>query len=346
MKRSIKWIFLLLAAFLIADNWLTHSFSGPTKNFVDQDKIKLMTYNLENLFDSVNDPNKNDETYLPLSKKKSDLVRKKCLEAKKPHWVKQCLYTNWTNLKIRKKMARAAKVINSFKPDVLFVQEVENLKILEDFNKKYLGFKEVILIEGEDLRGIDVGLLTNLNLSGDPKIYSQITKKWSKKTRGILEATILLPDETPLTLYAVHFPSQSSPTKARKNGLEVLSSVSKRKPGLKIIAGDFNIIKKEEIIYNQMLKDHWTISHRLGCTKCKGTYYYHPKRSWSFFDVFLFSKEFKNHPSWKVDLESIKIFNSLKIQNTKHKTPARFNDGEDKYGVSDHWPLVVQLIRR
>ena len=240
-------------------------------------------------------------------------------------------------------MNRIGRVVRAYSPDILFVQEVENLEILKKLNQDQLNFKEVILLEGEDKRGIDVGILTDLSLINKAKIYSQKTAKWNKETRGILNQKVALPDGTTLSLYAVHYPSQGSPTKARVNGLEVLSKITKRDNSLKVVAGDFNIIKSEDYIYQKTLKSEWTVSHQIGCKKCKGTYYYHPKRSWSFFDVFLFSNEFSNHPNWYVDKSSIRIFNELEIQNSKWGTPERFNDGENKNGVSDHWPMVVSL---
>jgi exonuclease III len=344
MKRSFVGLATLLLALFIIDNWAAESLiSPPSKKQVSKNEIKIMTYNLENLFDTEDDPLKNDETYLPIAKKKSETIRKKCLEAKKSHWVKQCLEGNWTKLKVRKKMHRLSMVINSYRPDILFVQEVENINILKELNDSHLGFTHVILLEGEDSRGIDSGILTNLEIQSDAKIYSQKTKRWRKDTRGILEVTVLLPDRSPLTLYAVHFPSQGSPSKARENGLKVLQKISNNNKNLKIAAGDFNIIKEEDFLYSKILKDKWQVSHKLGCKKCKGTYYYHPKRSWSFFDVFLFSEGFKDNSNWYIDVSSIEVFNTIDIQNTKFKTPARFNDGIDKNGVSDHWPLVVSL---
>jgi len=349
MKRSTKLAVLFILAFFGLSQWLTDNlWQAPTKREVNLSSIKFMTYNLENLFDTKDDPKKDDESFLPLSKKKSLKIKEKCQKASKAHWVNECLNNNWTDLKVSKKMSRVAKVINSYSPDVLFVQEVENLEILSKLNEKHLGFKEVILLEGEDRRGIDVGILTNLNLAEKPFIHSQRTKSFKKNTRGILEATFFLPGDTEekLTLYAVHLPSQGSRTKARINGLEVLKRVSSKNKNLKIVAGDFNLTKGENYVYKKTLKDSFMVSHEIGCDACKGTYYYHPKRAWSFFDVFLFSKEFKKSKSWSVDKKSIRVYNPLEIQNTRHNTPARFNDGENRNGVSDHWPLVVTINRK
>lgn len=53
-----------------------------------------------------------------------------------------------------------ARAILDCRPDVLAVQEVENLWTLRCFNDEYLGgyFDRLLLLEGNDGRGIDVGL--------------------------------------------------------------------------------------------------------------------------------------------------------------------------------------------
>jgi hypothetical protein len=53
-----------------------------------------------------------------------------------------------------------ARAILDSRPDILAVQEVENLWTLRLFNDQYLSgyFGQMILLEGNDGRGIDVGL--------------------------------------------------------------------------------------------------------------------------------------------------------------------------------------------
>ena len=71
-------------------------------------------YNLENLFDTYNDPAKNDEEFLPEGKNK------------------------WTDAKYQKKLQNMAKVIKSMKEEngawhtLLGVSEIENRLVLED----------------------------------------------------------------------------------------------------------------------------------------------------------------------------------------------------------------------
>lgn len=312
----------------------------PETRTVAGKEVKIMTYNLENLFDTINDPKKDDETYLPLNKKD----KKACQKAKKPHWIKECLYTNWTEFSLKEKMKRLAQVIHSYRPDILFVQEIENLSLLKRFNKEYLGFSSVYLIESPDKRGIDVGILTNLkpNNKEKPKLNLPNNKVSKKPSRGVLEVSLFLPNNESLTVYALHLPSQGSLTSLREQALKELNRLSIQTAGYKIAAGDFNITKKEKNLYDQLLAKRWLVSHNLGCSECKGSYYYHPKRSWSFFDAILFSKDF-NQKTWRIDTDSIQILNSLDVQKNKFGTPKKFNQGKEKTGVSDHWPVAAKI---
>lgn len=343
MKRSYLKLSLLVLVplFVYSEGYLLLKLNKkPETRTVASKEVKIMTYNLENLFDIINDPKKNDETYLPLNKKN----KKNCYKAKKPHWIRECLNTNWTEFNLKEKMRRLSSVINSYKPDLLFVQEVENLKLLKRFNKDHLGFKHVFLIESPDKRGIDVGILTNLekNLKKIPKLNLPTDKTLKKPSRGMLEVSLLLPNDEELTVFALHLPSQGSPTSFREQAITELNQIYKETPGLKIAAGDFNITKKEDRLYKENLSRWWLVSHQLGCKSCKGSYYYHPKRSWSFFDAILFSKNF-NGKTWSVDNESIKVFNELELQNNKFGSPKKFYGGKEPTGISDHWPVVAKI---
>jgi endonuclease/exonuclease/phosphatase family metal-dependent hydrolase len=304
-------------------------------------RIRLMTYNVENLFDTKDAPDKDDETFLPLSKKNNS-IQKKCRKSAKRYWIKDCLETNWTPFKLEKKMERLALVIMSAKPDVLILQEVENFEVLRDFNQKHLGYPTVILIEGPDKRGIDVAILSKLPENKAAKIHLQRSDGGRiRATRGILEANLRLPNGENLKVFGIHFPSQGSPTKSRIQSVKMLNSLKKQSSGLVIAGGDFNIINSESFLYKKELSAEWRVSHLEGCHKCKGSNYYHRKRSWSFLDALLFSKNFNK--TWKLDKNSIQIFNSVSVQNNRYGSPAKFEMGKNPTGVSDHWPVVAEI---
>lgn len=350
----MKFLSLLFLCFL-----LLSGFSGCVSKThkPSPQAITVMTYNVENLFDSLDDPGKEDETYLPIEAKGTPQHKIKCAALSRDWWRQQCMETDWSESKIKRKIGRLSDVILQVKegkgPDILVLQEVENLNILERLRQNGLakaGYKEAILIEGPDTRGIDVAMLSKLPqvnkaVLHEIKLDSADRKKEARPTRGILQAQFALPDGETLTLLGVHFPSQGSPTAARRKALAKLEEVRAALPkdSYIIAAGDFNITASEdgrEGLFAEAAKN-WLVSHQIGCQTCQGTHNY--RGDWSFLDVMLFSKNFQNSP-WVVDSKSIRTPNKSLYQMDFWGGPARFNDGRAQKGVSDHWPLAADLV--
>lgn len=331
---------------------------------VAAERLSIMTYNLENLFDTIDDPKVEDETFLPLKVKKNDPeIAMRCQRLKREWWREQCLKTDWTERRLKRKMSRLADVIrrsNGKKgPDVLIVQEVENREILERLRTEYLSdiFSEpAILIEGPDVRGIDIGVLTRLKSKSEPKLHpikftanENLKESEIRATRGILEVELALPHGDSLVVFGVHFPSQGGPTETRNQAMLQLTELMKSKsPDQYVVAGgDFNITRDEEAnsgYFTRMHDDNFIVSHYVGCKGCKGTYYYHTNRAWSFFDTLIFSKNFAADGAWKLDKSSIQIFTKSLYQVNRFGSPAKFNMGKMKDGVSDHWPLMADVV--
>src|SRR5438093_1231430 len=114
-------------------------------------KLKITTFNVENLFNryaflDLPFDQKNYEKFImarglvSLASRKGDLVPVSTTD------------TQRTN---------TALAVQEADPDVLAVCEIENLYTLRNFNSAYLknGYDRMISIDGNDLRGIDVGLL-------------------------------------------------------------------------------------------------------------------------------------------------------------------------------------------
>jgi endonuclease/exonuclease/phosphatase family metal-dependent hydrolase len=332
-----------------------------------KDDVILMTYNVENLFDTTHDLGKNDLTYLPLSKKGSDKHQAECDNMQRDSWRNSCLNDDWNPEVLTRKMNRLTDVLAQMKdgrgPDILFFQEVENLKVLEQWRKNHLqsmNYKKALLIEGPDKRGIDTALMSRFPLKGKPKLHTinflsndKLGNEQLSPSRGILEATFILPGGDLLTCLSLHLPSQGSPTEKRRQVLQKLTKIRNSLPSdrMVIAAGDFNITKMENIREDLLpgyLDPQWLISHQVGCTQCKGTHNY--RGEWSFLDMILFSKNLKEKggdASWKMIELSIRTPNNSKYQLRSNSfTPSRFGQGKSVEGVSDHLPLAVNLRRR
>ena len=103
-----------------------------------ENKVRVGFYNLENLFDTVNDPAIQDEEFLPEG------------------------INNWSVERYQQKLKNMAKAISGFAPDILGVCELENRKVLEDLvTQPELAAKryQIAHLDMDDLRGVDVALI-------------------------------------------------------------------------------------------------------------------------------------------------------------------------------------------
>ncbi len=346
-SKFYKFEFMFITCVLISILFSQTIYSSSEFTAKSQKTISVMTYNLENLFDTLDDPKKNDEAYLPKAyKMKNQKILQKCQRIKDYRWRSECLDMDWTKQAMHSKMKRISDVIlksHSWKgPDILILQEVENLNTAETLRTKYLKKHyphKAILIEGIDERGIDVAILSKFPLNSPPLLHPVTA-------RGILEAEFKHPDKTLIKVFVVHFPSQRSPFSKRKSALEKLNKIISRLADdvLVIVAGDMNVSDEELKKLNPFkdFKKQFYISHIDGCFQCLGTHYYGPKKSWSFLDVIMVSK---SQPTWKLNLETVSIFNRSLYQTDKTGLPQKFNLGQKQTGVSDHWPLKLEIFK-
>jgi endonuclease/exonuclease/phosphatase family metal-dependent hydrolase len=322
--------------------------------------VSIMTFNVENLFDNVNDPGKNDVTFLALSEKQSDEHKAVCNEIDVDRWRDQCLNWDWSDAIIEHKLAVVARAIlqvdDGRGADIVALQEVENLGILERLRNEHLtaaGYGPAILIEGQDLRGIDVAFLTRLPLAEPPTLHTidfgAAEEKRVVDTRGILEATFTLPDGSMLTGYAVHFPAPFHPTEMREAAYRHLNGLRSALPPDRpaFAAGDFNttsIEDRDKAMLERFARPQWTIAHELGCENCKGTSYYARRDDWSFLDMILWSPAIDSgeNATWALRADSVRIANRATGQVRPDGTPWRF-EMPGGAGVSDHWPVVAVI---
>jgi endonuclease/exonuclease/phosphatase family metal-dependent hydrolase len=322
--------------------------------------VTIMAFNVENLFDNIDDPGKEDRTYLALSDKQTREHKAACARIEVYRWREQCLEWDWSNEIIDRKLGVVAGVIlqveNGRGPDIVALQEVENIGILERLRTEYLddaGYRPGILIEGDDLRGIDVAFLTRLELAGAPTLhridFTGVGKDREYDTRGILEATFVRPDGSLLTGYSVHFPAPFHPTEMREAAYRALNSLRANLPPDRdaFAAGDFNTTAVEDRnkdMLGRFARPYWTVAHEAGCDDCKGTSYFAPRDDWSFLDMILWSPAANRgeNATWTLRADSVRIANAAPGQVRPDGTPWRFEMPAGS-GVSDHWPLVVTI---
>ncbi|MFO1124892.1 MAG: endonuclease/exonuclease/phosphatase family protein [Methylocystis sp.] len=154
-------------------------------------------------------------------------------------------------------MRNTARVMSDIEADVLGVVEVESRPVLRDFNADVIAalggevFRHAMVIDGNDTRGIDVGLLTR---DGFPigvlrsHVDEMLTKRDPIFSRDCAEFEVTAPSGARVLLMLNHFKSklgssQSSNAKRSAQAKRVAEIYNERVAmGIKNIAimGDFN----------------------------------------------------------------------------------------------------------
>jgi len=129
--------------------------------------VTVGTFNLRNLFSQYNFKAKIDEI-LKLDGGTLDGELKYEFGAADT-WKIRTYQGSLVKEKEKEDRKKIAERINKMNVDVLAVQEVEDLDTLHQFNREYLGkceYRYCILVEGNDPRLIDLGVLSRLPIGG------------------------------------------------------------------------------------------------------------------------------------------------------------------------------------
>ncbi len=319
--------------------------------------VTVMTFNVQNLFDNIDDPDKDDKAYLPLAAKQNEEHIAACNEIEVDSWRDECLNLDWSDAALDHKLSVLAQTIRQVNggagADIITMQEVENASILDRLrteNLADLGYGPAILIEGTDARGIDIAILSKLPLASAPRLQPLELPDFPDRqgdTRGVLQATFNLPDGSLMTAFSVHFPAPFHPTAMRVAAYEHLAALLAALPDDQhaFAAGDFNTTSTEDAregLLDSYARPHWTLAHDVGCKDCSGSYFYGRDASWSFLDMIFVSSGRGAKTTAQIRGESVKIANHYPPQTSENGTPERFRS-EKGSGVSDHWPMVATI---
>ena len=326
----------------LAIYFLALFFSFPAQS---NSSFSVMTLNVNNLFDELDDPKKDDKAYLPIELKQTNKHIDSCNRVPVNSWKNECLYLDWdteTKDAKLKNLARDILLYDETGPDILALQEVENINILEQLYRllEPYGYIDLELLESKDYRGIDTAIISKFEIIDSTLHYIKFSGEFEDKdTRPILDSTILINDKK-IKVYNVHFPAGYHDVSMRIDSLNKLKKLLQMHKMPTVALGDFNVNTEEDselFIYKDQ-EDLWDVAHLIGCADCKGTYYYSYGKSWSFLDTIFVSKQ--RNISYDTD--------SIKLHITEHNAykdsgkPIRFN-AKSKTGVSDHLPMVARI---
>jgi len=317
---------------------------------VSAKNLTVMQYNAENFFDTKHDSGTKDFTYLPLEVKKSLPGHEEECDLMTGYYRKQCKYLDWNEARFTKKIINLSKVIKSFDksgrgPDIVFLQEVENANVLNKLRTKgldKLGYRYQVLIEGDDSRGIDVGLISKYPVISS-RHHSLIINGTKLDTRGILEVALNVSGKK-VVVFINHWPSQNNPAEERAASAKLLSQLADNVSGDLIMAtGDFNTLETDSpysFDYLQNFVDAETEARKSGVLLNPGTHYY--RGEWSSLDRIFIHKNSVLKPDFSKFNIMIHPFMMETDVRTGDEIPMR-SDAETGYGYSDHLPLTLEF---
>jgi endonuclease/exonuclease/phosphatase family metal-dependent hydrolase len=308
--------------------------------------LTVAFYNVENLFDTLDNPAINDEDFLPQGK------------------------LNWNKMRYDIKLNRIAKVVNAIeelnKPDIVGLCEVENKAVLTDLvSLKSMDKFDIIHFDSPDERGIDVALLYRKKVAKvlNAKPYRvNFPNDPNDRTRDILLASLKIGKDTLHTLVC-HLPSRrGGADKSAESRLtaalvarHIVDSIQKINPLAKIIVmGDMNDEPTDASLLDGLQAKSTPEEAKNGKlfnpmaalkTAGEGSYMYNKK--YDMIDNMIVSEGLLAGKGLLYSDKSAAIFKPewLQEQNEKYKgSPWRTYAGS-KYlgGYSDHFPVYLKL---
>ena len=301
----------------------------------NQKESTIAFYNVENLFDTINDPSINDEDFLPQGK------------------------NEWNSARYTEKLGHINEVISLMpNPLLIGVCEIENANVVRDVirtSPKYSRTFGLVHYDSPDERGIDVALMYDslrLTLVNSGIIRFEIPKEngSTDHTRDILWAQLSTGKNS---FYAMvnHWPSRSGGQEASdknrvlaaQNARKFIDSLLLQDENTNIILmGDLNDYPNNTAPLLIEEKLNPMISKSSG--EFAGTYNY--RGEWDVLDHIYVSDHFFKNKKIKVLEDSGKILSPTFLQEVyKGDTvPFRTYAGK-KYlgGYSDHFPVCVSV---
>ena len=312
---------------------------------VNAENISVMSINAQNLFDTIDDPGKDDKAFLPIEMKQSKKHKNSCNSITVNRWRMECFFQDWNEDTKNAKLQNLVKVIISFDKngaDVIGLQEIENTNILEQlFNLlQPYGYIDFHLLESTDKRGVDTAFISKYKISNPKLHYVDFSPNFETiDTRPIFEVDINI-NKKILKFYNVHFPSNWHPVQMRIESFQKLKELISSHSFPSVALGDFNVNNKDDKKFNiyKSQEEFWKVAHIEGCSSCIGTYYYGRGKSWDFLDTIMVSR---NRGAEFVD-GSINVF-KIKFNTYKNTGKPQWFDSETRQGVSDHFPIVAEI---
>ncbi len=340
--------------------WFFLSLMLLSKSLLSQDiessRRIIAFYNLENLFDTIDDPDTFDEDYTPSGK------------------------LNYTSFDYRRKLRNLSSIIREIGsngsdsgPHILAVSEVENRQVLEDLISQpeldSLSYA-IAHVDSPDLRGVDVALIYREDIFFPLTHEAFEVRIWDNSGQRVFTRDVLwvhgIMDAEEIHLLVNHWPSRrggvsrssSKRMKAAYVNKKIIERIREQHSNAKIlILGDFNDDPTDKSLVQGLGAQSYKRLDTMGFfspmirlfKKGYNTLAYRDQIH--LFDQILLSNNFVNSkPQGGFKFHKAGIYNPsrLYVREGKYKGyPNRsFQNGKYAGGYSDHFPVYVELSKR
>lgn len=307
--------------------------------------VTIGFYNVENLFDTIDDPLKDDEQFLPSADRQ------------------------WTQKRYDQKIVNLGSVIKELGgelPAIVGLCEVENQEVLKELVatpalKK--GKYKIVHFESPDQRGIDVAMIYRKN-KFNPESSRAIKVHLPdsvRPTRDILYVKGKIKDGPEIHLFVNHWPSryrgmkQSEPKRLAAAAAlrQAIDSVTAKDSDAHILCmGDFNDYPHNRSLTEVLDADSMETNSKLvnlmsGLKRTKrGSYNY--KGNWDFLDQIIVSRSLTDGdaPDVRRDETAPYFRPEMVYENQKYgdiKTSRTYAGSKYFGGYSDHLPVYTKL---
>lgn len=313
-----------------------------------QNGFAVMFYNVENLFDCYDEPDKNDDEYIAGGDR------------------------NWSVYRYWEKMRNVSRVVvaasGDYSPALVGLCEVENDTVLTDLTTRSplrnIGYSYV-MTSSPDKRGIDVALMYKrgfFKLIGHESLRVDLSPFSSSPTRDILHVWGRVMTGDTLDVYVCHWPSrisgvsQSEPRRMKAAAVarkSIDTVFSERLKAYVLLMGDLNEgpgdiavrdVLRARPLSEGYLSDDTTLITLMDLLP-NGSYKY--QGEWDKYDQFIVSASLMNRLGClQTGGARILHLDFLLIDDDKYGgySPFRtYNGYRYQGGYSDHLPIVVDI---
>lgn len=293
---------------------------------------QFVFWNVENLFDTIDDPHSADQEFLPHSDK------------------------NWNSFKYYDKIKKISEGIRASgerrAPDMVGLAEIENSMVLEDLlyspPLKSTPYK-IAHCPSTDPRGIDLALLYNADVFSGCDIFKiEPPSESFFRGRPIVWVTLFTRQRDTIDILLNHWPSKRGGAKANQKRILFgktlrlfTDSLIEAGRNQVIIAGDFNDDPQAESI-RQISQSEKVISFMNQMPG--GSHFY--RGEFSFLDQIFISKDLKNQCK-QIEIDVVKE-KMLFTYSEKYKVEIPFRSWRGPVymgGFSDHLPIRLRFTK-